>query len=126
MKYGDMVYSLKNKEIGQYYSSTRDSGYIMAWIEYNDGDARDLEYPEQLISLEKEYSNSELWNMVERDILPKGAIIQDHEGNQMIFTGVSFQIYFTEKDITKTYIGFCKGENWRIIDVDETELDFHN
>jgi len=43
----------------------------------------------------KTYNNSELWNMVEENNLPKGTIIEDQDGSQLIFTGISFQIYYT-------------------------------
>lgn len=68
-----------------------------------------------------EYSNVEIWTLVENGELEKGTIIQDRESNQMIFTGNSFQVYFTDKN--EKYVGFCKGDLWSIIDVDESEIN---
>jgi len=60
--------------------------------------------------------------MVEINRIPKGAVIEDQDGNQLIFTGKSFQIYYTEINTDEKYVGFCKGDIWEIVDVDESEL----
>jgi hypothetical protein len=77
----------------------------------------------KLISLDEKYRNDDLWRMVESDILPKGTIIEDQDKNQMIFTGKAFQIYYSKLDDNEKFIGFCKGDLWEIIDVDEKELE---
>ena len=69
------------------------------------------------------FNNSELWNMVEENNLSKGTIIEDQDGNKLIFTGISFQIYYTYADLDEKYVGFCKGDIWRIVDIDESELE---
>lgn len=122
MMCGDKVYSLKNKQIGIYRSTTKQSGFMMINVDY-ENDLKDTEYPQQLISLDEKYRNDDLWRMVESDILPKGTIIEDQDKNQMIFTGKAFQIYYSKLDDNEKFIGFCKGDLWEIIDVDEKELE---
>jgi len=70
-----------------------------------------------------EFNNSELWNMVEENNLPKGIIIEDQNGSQLIFTGKSFQIYYTDINTDEKYVGLCKGDKWFIVDIDESELE---
>ncbi len=67
------------------------------------------------------FTNHELWYMAEKDKLHRGTIIEDREGNQMIFTGLSFQTYYSNQSENK-YVGFVVGDEWEIICVDEKEL----
>jgi len=69
------------------------------------------------------FNNSELWDIMEKDFLPKGTIIEDQDGNQLIFTGKSFQIYYTDINTDEQYVGLCKGDKWFIVDIDESELE---
>ncbi len=64
-------------------------------------------------------TNIQLWQLAENGTLQKGTIIEDQSGNQMIFTGKSFQVYYTDSD---KYVGFCVGDQWGIIDIDPNEL----
>lgn len=65
------------------------------------------------------YTNSELWQMVEENKVEKWSVFEDTEGNQIIFTGKSFQLYYSEIDESKKYIGMCLGDLWEFIGVEE-------
>lgn len=58
----------------------------------------------------KKYSTFELWQGIEDGIVKDGDVFQDQEGNQFIFTGHSLQVYYTEKNEIKLYVGMCKGD----------------
>lgn len=66
--------------------------------------------------------NSELWKHAEEGKVNKGDIFIDNEGNEMIFTGKAFQVYFTEKDDRYEYIGMCLNDNWTFTHNDLREL----
>jgi len=117
------IYSLKHKKFGMYISETIQSGFGMVVVEFDNPKDTDSHYPNEVLFLDRNYNNSELWRMVDRNLIPKGAIIEDQEGNQLIFTGKSFQLYYTDNNLDKEYVGFCKGDKWNIIDVDESEVD---
>ena len=116
------IYSLKHKKLGRFIAQTVQSGFDMFNIKFNDTKTSDFHYPNQVIFFNKKYNNYELWNMVEINRIPKGAVIEDQDGNQLIFTGKSFQIYYTNADLDEKYVGFCKGDIWRIVDINESEL----
>lgn len=69
------------------------------------------------------YKNSDLWLMAEKGELLKGTVVEDQDGNQMIYNGISFQTYYTEEDLEQYYIGFCLGDEWRIVGIDESDLE---
>ena len=117
------VYSLKHKKFGVYIGETIQSGFDMIVVEFDNPKYSEFHYPNEVLFIDKDYNNSELWRMVDRNIIPKGAIIEDQEGNQLIFTGKSFQLYYTDIDLDKKYVGFCKGDKWNIVDVNENELE---
>jgi len=116
------IYSLKHKKFGEFIGETIQSGFDMAIIKFNNKDIV-YHYPIEVLFLDKEYNNSNLYSMVDRNMLPKNTIIEDKEGNQLIFTGKSFQVYYTEINLDEKYVGFCKGDIWRIVDIDESELE---
>ncbi|AVI45403.1 hypothetical protein BL14DL4_00135 [Bacillus licheniformis] len=33
--------------------------------------------------------------------------------NQVVYTGTSFQVYFTDADTDKQYVGLCVGDRWK-------------
>jgi len=68
------------------------------------------------------YNNSELWEIAEDGELQNGTIIEDQDGNKLIFIGKSFQIYYTYADLDEKYVGFCVGDEWEIVGIDESEL----
>lgn len=61
------------------------------------------------------YTNSQLWAMAEQNKIGKRSVFEDSEGNQIIFTGKSFQLYYSDHDETKEYIGMCVGDTWEFI-----------
>lgn len=67
-------------------------------------------------------SNSELWALVESGGIKAGDIYTDQENTKLIFTGKSFQVYYTEKDERYEYVGFCVGDVWMYSHNDLWEL----
>lgn len=72
--------------------------------------------------MSKFYSNSEIWQMAERNELEPGTLIQDLEENIFIFTGKSFQLYI-EPETEGRYFGFCVDDLWEIFGFDKTALE---
>ena len=68
------------------------------------------------------YTNSQLWGMAEQNNIEKGSIFEDREGNQIIFTGKSFQLYYSDSDETEVYIGMCVGDTWEFIGIEEDDF----
>lgn len=66
--------------------------------------------------------NSELWKLAEEGQVNKGDIYSDSEGNELIFTGKAFQVYFTEKDDRYEYVGMCLHDSWSFLRNDLNEL----
>lgn len=62
-------------------------------------------------------SNIELWSKAESGDLTVGSIFEDQEGNQIIFTGKSFQIYYTE--LENRYVGLCVGDIWDFVGLED-------
>jgi hypothetical protein len=67
-------------------------------------------------------TNSELWKLAENKKINKGDVFIDKEGNEIIFTGRAFQVYFTEKDDRYEYVGMCLEDDWKFSHNDLTEL----
>lgn len=67
--------------------------------------------------------NSELWKLAEDESLNKGDIFKDDEGNEIIFTGKAFQVYYTEKDERYEFVGMCLNDNWKFSHNDLHELE---
>lgn len=61
----------------------------------------------------KLYSNFDLWKMAEQQKVVSGDVFEDQEGNQIIYTGTSFQVYFTDADTDKQYVGLCVKDRWK-------------
>ncbi|WZK93423.1 hypothetical protein [Bacillus phage BvP] len=53
--------------------------------------------------------------MAELNMIDPESIFEDQEGNQMVFTGKSFQVYSTEVDETEQYVGLCLGDEWAYV-----------
>ncbi|QST02872.1 hypothetical protein IMZ31_20190 (plasmid) [Pontibacillus sp. ALD_SL1] len=68
-------------------------------------------------------SNSELWKLAEVNRINRGDVFIDQDGNEMIFTGKAFQVYFTEKDERYDYVGMCIGDEWKFSHNDMAELE---
>lgn len=64
----------------------------------------------------------ELWKQAEKGELEHGTIFEDEDGNQIIFTGHSFQVYYTENNTEERYVGLSVGDRWRAIAVDTSVL----
>lgn len=62
-------------------------------------------------------SNIELWMLAEQGKIKQWSIFRDEEGNEIIWTGKSFQAY-TEND--DKYIGMCLGDKWYYVGIDES------
>ena len=58
------------------------------------------------------HSNAEMWVLAESGRLPPETVIEDGEGNLLVFTGRSFQPI---EDIEGRYVGMCAGDIWKII-----------
>lgn len=117
MKLGDRCYLYNEERIGVLQGTTIQSGYEMFLV---DGE---LYYQNNVLNISRQFTNSELWNLVDTKGFPRGLIVIDQEYNEFIFTGKSFQIY-SDHDGSK-YKGFCKNDIWiidRIVDFDE-EMD---
>lgn len=67
--------------------------------------------------------NSELWLLAEENKINKGDVFIDEEGNEIIFTGTSFQVYFTEKDQRYQFVGLCLNDKWRFLKNDLREIE---
>lgn len=67
--------------------------------------------------------NSELWKLTEDGKVKKGDVFSDKEGNEIIFTGKSFQVYFTEQDDRYYYVGMCLEDEWTFSHNDLRELE---
>lgn len=67
--------------------------------------------------------NSALWKLAEEGSVSKGDIFIDEEGNELIYTGKAFQVYFSEKDSRYEYIGMCLNDNWTFLRNDIHELE---
>ncbi|WCS69023.1 hypothetical protein Goe17_01640 [Bacillus phage vB_BsuM-Goe17] len=61
------------------------------------------------------HSSAALWVMAELNMIDPESIFEDQEGNQMVFTGKSFQVYSTEVDETEQYVGLCLGDEWTYV-----------
>ncbi|AYJ76026.1 hypothetical protein BSP14_151 [Bacillus phage BSP14] len=53
--------------------------------------------------------------MAELNMIDPESIFEDQEGNQMVFTGKSFQVYSTGVDETEQYVGLCLGDEWTYV-----------
>lgn len=56
--------------------------------------------------------NSKLWKLAQKGKINTGDVYTDQEGNQLMYTGNSFQLYYTKIDITKRYVGMCLNDTW--------------
>jgi hypothetical protein len=63
-------------------------------------------------------SNSELWVLAEQGNIEQWSCYQDQEGNEIIWTGKSFQ---SNTDIDDKYIGMCLGDKWTFVGIEEQE-----
>jgi hypothetical protein len=113
------VFVLSEGKFGERVRKIISSGYDM--VEVNISGYIKLCYQSEVVKCEN-YTNSELWNLIDNESIPKGLIIKDKVGNELIFTGKCFQLYIEDIEKTHEYIGFCKGDLWsldRIVDFDE-------
>lgn len=62
-------------------------------------------------------SNSEMWMLVEQDKVVQWSVFKDDEGNNIIWTGKSFQAY---DEIENKYVGMCLGDTWEFVGVDNS------
>ena len=60
------------------------------------------------------HSNCEIWKMAECGEITEGEVIEDQEGNQLVFTGKSFQPIEDSED---RYVGMCVGDVWRRVGI---------
>lgn len=58
-------------------------------------------------------TNAELWKAAENGEFSKGQVFKDQDGNEIIFTGNAFQVYYTEENEEEKYVGLCVGDNWK-------------
>lgn len=61
-------------------------------------------------------SNIELWTLAEQGKIAQWSVFKDNDGNEIIWTGKSFQAY-TELD--EKFTGMCLGDEWEFIKVDD-------
>lgn len=64
------------------------------------------------------FTNIQLWELAELGKIPKNGLFEDEEGNQMIWTGKSFQGIYREENIEQEqYVGMCLDDTWEYIGV---------
>lgn len=73
---------------------------------------------EQDVEEGNKYSCTELWYLAEKGHILSTSVFEDQEGNQIVFTGVSFQLYYSDTDKNRKYIGMCVGDQWEYIGLD--------
>ncbi|OMD67611.1 hypothetical protein [Paenibacillus odorifer] len=106
MEQGTKVYIYSEKQEAVCSGTVYKSGYLMYLVDES------VYYPSDLLNMDAEFTNSELWNVVDNKDFPAGMIVIDQEGNEFIYTGKSFQNFDdTHEGLFK---GFCKGDKWRI------------
>ncbi len=110
MEQGCQVYVTTDKKVGTYKGLANSSGFLMAWVDFGNSD--DLFYLSQLLDLSIRYKNSNIWDFVDRGILPKGCVIQDVYGNTLEYNGMGFE------STTPGHIGFYANAKWKILCID--------
>jgi hypothetical protein len=68
-----------------------------------------------------EFSNWELWQMAEDGVIERNEVFEDREGNQIIFTGKSFQTYYTDASKEEKYVGMCLGDSWKSVGIGDLD-----
>ncbi|MGG1650469.1 hypothetical protein ABHN03_16900 [Paenibacillus sp. NRS-1775] len=106
MEYGTRVYIFSKDREGVCEGVTHQSGYQMVLVDES------AYYLSDTLNMDIEYTNAELWEIVDNSSFPIGMIIVDQEGNEFIYCGKSFQLY-SEHDDNK-FRGFCKGDKWKL------------
>jgi hypothetical protein len=66
---------------------------------------------------------SYLWVLAENGKVKKGDIFVSSDGNEFIFTGKSFKLYFTEEDVRYAFAGMNIDETWTFSRNDAFEVD---
>lgn len=61
------------------------------------------------------YTNMQLWKLAEDGEIELNSVFEDSEGNQIIFTGKSFQVYYSNTE--NKYVGMCVGDIWEFTGV---------
>jgi len=59
----------------------------------------------------KYYTNIGLWELAEQGEIEKGDVFKDREGNQIYFTGKSFQEHYSVSN-ENVYVGMCLNDEW--------------
>jgi len=59
-------------------------------------------------------SSLDLWRGVESDLWEKNDFFEDQDGNQIIWTGESFQVTYSTESNSK-YVGLCKDDQWKYV-----------
>lgn len=114
MEKGTRVYVYSEKQEAVCSGTVYQSGYLMYLIDES------VYYPSDLLNMDAEFTNSELWNVVDKKDFPIGMIVTGQEGNEFVYTGKSFQIFNEASE--GLFKGFCKGDKWklsRIVNFDE-------
>jgi len=65
------------------------------------------------------FNNIELWERAKLGYIKNNDIFEDQEGNQIIYTGISFQVWYTSLVESEIYIGLCKNDLWEYIGNEE-------
>lgn len=64
--------------------------------------------------------NAELWKQAENGEIEQWSIFKDQCGNEIIWTGRSFQAYTDEAE-PDVYVGMCLGDKWEFVGVEEED-----
>ncbi|PZT57459.1 hypothetical protein [Paenibacillus silvae] len=114
MDQGTRVYIYSEKRESICDGTVYQSGYLMYLVDES------AYYSSDILNMDIERTNSELWNIVDNKDFPAGMIVTDQEGNEFVYTGKSFQIL--DETYGVLFKGFCKGDKWRmsrLIDFEE-------
>jgi len=62
----------------------------------------------------EDLSSLDLWIGVESGIWEKNDFFEDQDGNQIIWTGESFQVTYSTESNSK-YVGLCRYDKWKYV-----------
>lgn len=66
-----------------------------------------------MVREEDRFSNMQLWQLAEIGDIPINGVFEDKEGNQILWTGKSFQVHYSSA--SDKYVGMCLGDTWEYI-----------
>jgi len=110
MNYNDKVYVISKKVFGLFKGDTISSGFCMSEIELSDS-KRNLYYTNDILNVKTEFSNSEIWKLIDDNAISEGIIIKDKYNTEYIL--LDGQIGRYNKGIADGFL-MTKGDKWTI------------